>query len=98
MAKDSILSRPSTKESSGKFRQKHPELPEDLGNYDINRQVVLACQMSGGDACMATTFGGLLLLSRHSLWFTYFTKVEHVETMDIFKNQVSFVRAPHMLQ
>jgi hypothetical protein len=44
----SILAKASTKESSGTFRRKHPELPWALGDYDINRHVVLACQQSGG--------------------------------------------------
>jgi hypothetical protein len=43
-AEGKILSKPSTKEASGKFKKKHPELPSFLGDYDINRQIVLACQ------------------------------------------------------
>jgi hypothetical protein len=32
------------KEASGKFRKKHPELPAALSDYNIDRQVALACQ------------------------------------------------------
>jgi hypothetical protein len=38
-AKGKIISKPSTKEASGKFKKKHPELPSFLGDYDINRQI-----------------------------------------------------------
>ncbi len=34
--------------------------------------------MSGGGARMATTFGGVLSLSRRSLWLTCFTQVEEL--------------------
>jgi hypothetical protein len=43
-----ILAKTSSTELSGKFKKKHPELPSYLGDYDINRQVILACQQSGG--------------------------------------------------
>jgi hypothetical protein len=42
------MSKPSTKEALGKFKKKHPELPSFLGDYNINRQIMLACQQSGG--------------------------------------------------
>ena len=53
VANDQILANQSKMEASGRFRRKHPELPHHLGDYDINRQVVLACQMSGGGARQA---------------------------------------------
>jgi hypothetical protein len=45
-ANDKILANQSKKEASGLYRRKHRELPRHLGDYNINRQVVLACQMS----------------------------------------------------
>jgi hypothetical protein len=38
-----VLAKASTKEASRKFWQRHPELPVALSDYNINRQVVLAC-------------------------------------------------------
>ena len=77
-ASGKILSRVSTVETSGKFKQKHPELPSALGDYDVNRQVVLACQQSGGGARMAATFCCVLSISRRSTWKTTFFKVEEL--------------------
>ena len=65
-------------EASGKTRRKNPTTPSVLSDYTINRQVVLACQQSGGGARMATTFGGLLLVSRRSIWMECFSKVEQL--------------------
>jgi hypothetical protein len=73
-----ILSKPATKKLSGRYRRQHPEQPAELGDYDINRQVVLACQQSGGGARMAATFGGVLSLSRRSLWIKCFTQCEEM--------------------
>ena len=39
-----ILAKTSTGEASGRFQRIHPELPAALGDYNINWQVVLACQ------------------------------------------------------
>jgi hypothetical protein len=62
-----VLSKPSMKEASGKFRKKHPKLPAALSDYNINRQVVLTCQQSGGGARIAFMFGGLLSISLEAL-------------------------------
>jgi hypothetical protein len=45
-------------------------------DYDINREVVLACQQSGGSSQMASTFGSLLPISHRSIWMNCFTLVE----------------------
>jgi hypothetical protein len=63
-------------EASGKCQQKNPTTPGALSDYAINRQVVLACQQSGGGARMASKSGGLLLLSERSIWIEFFSKVE----------------------
>ncbi len=73
-----ILAKTSSTELSGKFKKKHPELPSYLGDYDINRQVILACQQSGGGARMASTFSGLMSVSRRSIWHHNFTQVEEL--------------------
>ena len=73
-----VLSKPSSTNTSGNFRRYHPELPSGLGDYDINRQVVLACQQSGGGGRVASTFGGLLSISRRSIWTDSFTQVEEI--------------------
>jgi hypothetical protein len=45
----SILLTPTCQiKGSGKFRRKYPTTPRALSDYAINRQVVLACQQSGG--------------------------------------------------
>jgi hypothetical protein len=64
--------------ASGKFRRKHPTTPVALSDYTINRQVVLACQQSGGSARMTSTFGGLLSISKRSIWMVCFTIVEEL--------------------
>jgi hypothetical protein len=73
-----ILAKQSTKDISGKFRRKHKELPSALGDYDINRQVVLACQQSGGGAKMASTFGGIMSLTNRSVWMNSFSALEQL--------------------
>ena len=73
-----ILAKQSSKEASGRFRGKYPEVASALGDYDINRQVVLACQQSGGGARMASTFAGLMSVSRRSIWHHNFTQVEEL--------------------
>jgi hypothetical protein len=52
--------------------------PAALGDYAINRQVLLACQQSGDSARMACTFGGLLSISKQSIWMMCFTIVEEL--------------------
>jgi hypothetical protein len=75
----SILAPTCQIEASGKFRRrKHPTTPGSLRDYAINRQVLLACQQSGGGARMASTFGGLLYISKCSIWMKFFTKVEEL--------------------
>jgi hypothetical protein len=74
----SILAPACQIEASGKFRRKHPTTPAALSDYAINRQVVLACQQSGGGARMASTFGGLLSISKRSIWMRCFTIVEEL--------------------
>jgi hypothetical protein len=59
-----ILAPTCQTKASGKFRRKHPSTPGALGDYAINRQVVLACQQSGGGARMASTFGGVLSIKK----------------------------------
>jgi hypothetical protein len=51
-------------------------VPSAIGDYDINRQVVLACQQTGGGSQMASTFCGLMSISRRSGWNRCFTTVE----------------------
>jgi hypothetical protein len=74
----SILAPACQIEASGKFRRKHPTAPAALSDYAINRQVLLACQQSGGGARMASTFGGLLSISKQSIWMVCFTIVEEL--------------------
>jgi hypothetical protein len=74
----SILAPACQIEASGKFRRKHPTTPTALSDYDINRQVVLACQQSGGGARMASTFGRLLSIPKRSIWMVCFTIVEEL--------------------
>jgi hypothetical protein len=62
-------------EASGKFRNEHPPAPGALNDYTINREVLLACHQSGGGARMASTFGGLLSISRRSMLIRCFSKV-----------------------
>jgi hypothetical protein len=79
-----ILAPTCQKEATGKFRRRHPTTPRALGDYAINRQVVLACQQSGGGARMASTFGGVLSISKRSIWIKCFTQVEEM----IAKSQI----------
>jgi hypothetical protein len=74
----SIIAPTCQTEASGKFRMKHPKIPGALSNYAINRQVVLACQQSGGGARMASTFGGLLSISKWAIWIRCFSQVEEL--------------------
>jgi hypothetical protein len=74
----SILAPTCQIEASGKFWRKHPTTPAALSDYAINRQVVLACQQSGGGARMASTFGGLLSISKRSIWMVCSTIVEEL--------------------
>jgi hypothetical protein len=57
------LARQSTKEAPGQFKKKRPELAFFLGNYDINRQLILACQQSGGGSRMAPSFACVMSIS-----------------------------------
>jgi hypothetical protein len=75
-AADNIIPQKATQNVSETYQRWHPDIPAYLGDYEINRQVVLACQMPGGGAQMASTFGGLMLLSRRSIWLDNFTDVE----------------------
>jgi hypothetical protein len=75
---DNIIAKRATTDFSGSYRRYHPDFPAFLGDYTINRQTVLACQLSGGGARMASTFSGLTLLSHRSIWLDNFSKVEHM--------------------
>jgi hypothetical protein len=75
-AADNIIPKKATRNVSETYQRWHPDVPACLGDYEINRQVVLTCQMSGGGARMASTFGGLMSLSRRSIWLDNFTDVE----------------------
>jgi hypothetical protein len=71
-----ILAKQSSKEVSGTTRRYRPDVAASLGDYDINRQIVLACQQSSGGSRMASTFAGLMSLSNRSVWNNHFTEVE----------------------
>jgi hypothetical protein len=71
-----ILAKRATSEVTGEFRKTYPDLPVAIGDYDINRQVVLACQQTGGGSRMASTFCGVMSVSRRSGWNRCFTSVE----------------------
>jgi hypothetical protein len=73
-----ILAKQCTKYTSGQWKKNRPELAACLGDYDINRQIVLACQQSGGGSRMASTFGSLISISRRSIWNRCFTQVEEL--------------------
>jgi hypothetical protein len=75
---DNIIAKRARTDLSRSYRRYHPDLPAFLGDYTINRQIVLECQLSGGVARMASTFGGLTLLSRQSIWLDNFSKVEQM--------------------
>jgi hypothetical protein len=64
-ASDKIIPKKATQNVSETYQRWHPDVPACLGDYEINRQVVLACQMLGGGARMAST---LRSLSRRSHW------------------------------
>jgi hypothetical protein len=71
-----ILAKKATTEVSGEFQKTYPGLPSSIGDYDINRQVVLACQQTGGGSQMASTFCGVMSVSRRSGWNRCFTTFE----------------------
>jgi hypothetical protein len=75
---DNITAKTAVRDVSGSSKRYHPDLPSYLGDYTINRQIVLACQLSGGGGRMASTFGGLTLLSRRSIWLDNFSDVEQM--------------------
>jgi hypothetical protein len=68
----------AARDVSGSYKRYHPDLPSYLGDYAINRQIVLACQLSGGGGRMASTFGGLTSLTRRSIWLDNFSEVEQM--------------------
>jgi hypothetical protein len=47
-ASDKIIPKKATQNVSETYPRWHPDVPACLGDYEINRQVVLACQLSGG--------------------------------------------------
>jgi hypothetical protein len=71
-----ILAKKATTEVSGEFRKTYPDLPLAIGDYDINGQVVLACQQTGGGSQMPSTYCGVMSVSRGSGWNRCFTTVE----------------------
>jgi hypothetical protein len=71
-----ILAKKATTEVSGEFRKTYPDFPSAIGDYDINRQVVLACQQTGGGSRMASTLCGVMSVLRRSGWNRCFTTVE----------------------
>jgi hypothetical protein len=77
-ASDKIIPKKATQNVSETYQRWHPDVPTCLGDYEINRQDVLACQLLGGGARLASTFGRLVLmsLSRRSIWLDNFTDVE----------------------
>jgi hypothetical protein len=70
-----ILAKKATMEVSGEFRKTYPDLPSAIGDYNINRQVVLACQQTGGGLQMASMFCGVMSVLRRSGWNRCFTTV-----------------------
>jgi hypothetical protein len=85
-ASASILVRQSTQETLGQFKKKCPELAACLGDYNINRQVILACQQSGGGSRKALPFACVMSISHVYLWNHCFTMVEEL----IDKAQILF--------
>jgi hypothetical protein len=75
-ASDKIIAKKATGDVSESHKRYHPDVPACVGDYDIYRQIVLACQLSGGGARMAPTFGGLTLLSLRSIWLENVMNVE----------------------
>jgi hypothetical protein len=61
---------------SGEFSKTYPELPVPIGDYDINKQVVLVCQQAGGGSQMASTFCGVMSILRRLGWNRCLTRVE----------------------
>jgi hypothetical protein len=74
----SILAKQTTYDHTNTYKKKYKDVPTSIGDFDINRQVVLACQMSGGGARMASTISGCLSLSQRSVWVNHFSKVEQL--------------------
>jgi hypothetical protein len=54
-ASDNSIPKKATQNVSETYHRWHPDVPACLGDYEINRQVVLTCQMLGGGARMAST-------------------------------------------
>jgi hypothetical protein len=71
-----ILAKKATTEVSGEFWKTYPDLTLAIGDYDINRQVVLACQQTGGGSRMSSMFCGIMSVLRRSGWNRCFTTVE----------------------
>jgi hypothetical protein len=53
-ALDKIIPKKATQNVSETYQRWHPDVPACPGDYEINRQVVLACQLSGGGARIIT--------------------------------------------
>jgi hypothetical protein len=79
---DNIIPKKSTQNVSETYQRWHPDVPACLCDYEISRQVVLACQMLGAGARMASTFGGLMSLSCRSIgWTTLRTSSRRLERL-----------------
>jgi hypothetical protein len=85
---DNIIAKTAAQDVSGSYKRYHPNLPAYLGDYTINRQIILACQLSGGGGRMASTFGGLTSLSRRAIWLDKFSEVDQM----IGKTQIRLVK------
>jgi hypothetical protein len=75
-ASHKIIAKKATQDVSESYQRWHPDIPPCLSDYDINRQIVLLCQVSKGSVQMASRFGGLMSLSHCSIWLDNFTHVE----------------------
>jgi hypothetical protein len=75
-ASDNIIPKKATRNVFKTYQRWHPDAPACLGDYEFNSNVVLACQLLGGGARMASTFGRLMSLSRCSIWLVIFTDIE----------------------
>jgi hypothetical protein len=75
---DNIIAKTAARDVSGSYKRYHPDLPAYLGDYTINRQIVLACQLSGGGGRVASTFGGLTSLLRRSIWLDNVSEVDQM--------------------
>jgi hypothetical protein len=73
-----ILAKQVSHEHTSTVKTNYNDISTNLGDYDINREVILACQMSGGGARMASTIGGCLSISTRSIWINNFSKVEQL--------------------